>query len=597
MSKVLKISKHKLDLAQVELLGPSLLIGRSPLCDQVLRAPGILPVHFLLEWIGEGEFNPNTGMWTLFDMGHLFSALDMTSSEEIISNDLSAEGVIIDHDQQYLGFNWAIVEDKFKPTTIQRGVISNQLKASTRNIVNLEKNKLALEIVSLDKSDQTVKEIWHFFDQDIDDKNYDAPIPFNISWKKNDLAKIIFNEVPKAIFNLKGQKIQFGDFIDLVSGETLIIHLANDILFVRFVNRVDFKLKKESVFKNTFLLFSLFSMLVFAGLMFALKSSQEEVVKNNNSDLLRVVKIVEVEKPTPVIEEKKEIEVPPPEPEIVKEEPPVEKVEPPKEEVVAKAEPPKKIKASPPAKNKANKAKPKVVTKISDVNAVGLFKQMKSQTTSFNQISAETISEKFVDNSARVEDNKQIIVQTSQSNVIKNAISNSKQSTSGSASSDEALSSVQTNLKGAKDLAGESNAPMAKTSSLNGSNSIGSGLIKSAKSGIGKGLTKVGGDGSDVSGGLSKNQINDVINSYRREVRTCYESALLIRNDLNGIMRLSFGINVAGSVTEVKIVNSELDSSILESCIIQVIKKMKFPEAPNQMPTTVIYPFVFKQSS
>ena len=62
-------------------------------------------------------------------------------------------------------------------------------------------------------------------------------------------------------------------------------------------------------------------------------------------------------------------------------------------------------------------------------------------------------------------------------------------------------------------------------------------------------------------------------------------------------MRVSFGINVAGSVTDVKIINNELQSSILESCIIQVIRDMKFPESKNQSPTTVIYPFVFKRSS
>jgi TonB family protein len=71
----------------------------------------------------------------------------------------------------------------------------------------------------------------------------------------------------------------------------------------------------------------------------------------------------------------------------------------------------------------------------------------------------------------------------------------------------------------------------------------------------------------------------------------------MIRNDLNGIVRLNFTINSAGSVSEVKILNSDVDSSILENCIINVIKGMSFPEAKNKMPTTVVYPFVFKRSS
>ena len=112
-----------------------------------------------------------------------------------------------------------------------------------------------------------------------------------------------------------------------------------------------------------------------------------------------------------------------------------------------------------------------------------------------------------------------------------------------------------------------------------------------------KSLVSTSSDGGEISGGLTKIEVSEVINSHRREIRTCYESALMIRNDLGGIMRVSFGINVAGSVTEVKIISNELQSSILESCIIQVIREMKFPESKNQSPTTVIYPFVFKRSS
>ena len=112
----------------------------------------------------------------------------------------------------------------------------------------------------------------------------------------------------------------------------------------------------------------------------------------------------------------------------------------------------------------------------------------------------------------------------------------------------------------------------------------------------GTGDVDVGGSSGQVAGGLTKAEVYKVINAHRREIRTCFESALIVRNDLNGILRLSFGINLAGAVTEVKIVNTELNSNILEGCVVQVIRQMKFPSSLNKLSTTVIYPFVFKRS-
>ena len=102
---------------------------------------------------------------------------------------------------------------------------------------------------------------------------------------------------------------------------------------------------------------------------------------------------------------------------------------------------------------------------------------------------------------------------------------------------------------------------------------------------------------SDIYGGLTKAQVYAVLNSYRREIRACFESALLVRNDLAGTLRLNFTISGSGDVTDVSVVNNEVESNILESCVLQIIKKMEFPKAPNNLPTKVIYPFIFKRSS
>ena len=217
-----------------------------------------------------------------------------------------------------------------------------------------------------------------------------------------------------------------------------------------------------------------------------------------------------------------------------------------------------------------------------------------------NQISAEAIGQTYVDNTASGNDNRGVIVRNSQSGIL--GASNSLEK-SGMGNGSNNLMEAQTTLRGAKDFSATNSGPLAKAGALkdkysigtnNGSN--GTNKLSGAGGGSGVDLDSSGGAAGQVAGGLTKAEVYKVINAHRREIRTCFESALIIRNDLNGILRLSFGINLAGTVTEVKIVNSELNSNILEGCVVQVIRQMKFPESLNKLSTTVIYPFVFKRS-
>ena len=633
MSKVLRVSKHKLDLAQVELTGPSLLIGRSPLCDQILRAPGIKPVHFLLEWIGEGEFNSNEGMWVLFDMAHLLSGVNANNYE-----DLSAEGILIDNEQQYLGFNWDIVEDRIKATQFNKGVISDQLISNSTKKMNLENTKLALEIVALDKVDQRIKDVWHFFNQF---KSLgDNKIPFSIDWSQEGQANFKFPIKPSLILNLKGQKYDTQQDLPLLLGETYIIHFSHEIFFIRFVNRVEYSANHFQFSNNKFTFIGFLSLILFCLILWSVDKLPVQQNKDLSPPEVRVVKVIEAEPVKPVVEV--EPPPPPPPPPVIPEPKPVipeveakmaevevvkpvvtkvEKVIPPK---VEKETPSKVEKVTPPKtevvkvqkkEEKSTAVAPSFKTengpervglnspaKVSDVNAVGLLGKVKdSGGSKNNQISAETIGQTFVDNTASGNDNRGVIVRNSQSGILGASTSVDK-GAMGSGSNN--LMEAQTTLRGAKDFSATNSGPLAKAGALKGKYSIGSNggseasgkLSGSASSGGGQGDVDTGGASGQVAGGLTKAQVYKVINAHRREIRTCFESALIVRNDLNGILRLSFGINLAGSVTDVKIVNTELNSNILEGCVVQVIRQMKFPESLNKLSTTVIYPFVFKRS-
>lgn len=593
MSKILKISKHKLDLARVELTGPSLLIGRSPMCDQVLRAPGIKPVHFLLEWVGEGEFNPSVGMWTLFDMGHLVSGRD--------EKNLAAEGIVIDSEQQYLGYNWSIVEDRFISTHIQRGIISNQLMVSVKKKNVGESKKLALEVVCLSQKEQKVQEIWHFFDQKIVNKKSSKAIPFALKWNQNDQVQIEFGLKPLAIFNLKGQRIDIEQTLSLSPSETLIIHFADEIYFIRFINRVEYQPNAFHFFQNKFWMVNLASLIFFCVMLWGIKQSPTSLTDVDSKALVRVVKIIEPEN----IEENKIIPVVEPLKKIEEEEVSVaDKAAPlpPKEILLPEA---KKAKASTAqAANYKSLSKKESAglngpARISDVNTVGLLGKVKSKGgASLNhQISAEMINQTFVDNTASGNDQKGILIPTSQMGVV--GVQKNLGTLKGSDSGGN-LMEAQTTLQGARDFSASSKGPLAHARGLKNVNTIGTGAGSVASSTLGTrsmvANTSSSPSGSmEVTGGLTKGQVYAVINAHRREIRTCFESALLVRNDLNGTLRLSFGVNIEGYVTEIKVVNTEIESSILETCVTQIIRQMVFPETPNQLPSTVIYPFVFKR--
>jgi hypothetical protein len=614
MTKILKISRHKLELAKVELTGPSLLIGRSPMCDQVLRAPGIEPVHFLLEWVGEGEFNPSVGMWTLFDIGHLVSGTDNPNKlNELSKKNLPSEGIVIDKGQSYLGLNWAIVEDRFNSSTIQKGIISNQLMVSVKKKNVVLTTKLALEVVCMSQKEQKVQEIWHFFEKKIDTFKRTKKIPFNLIWSVSDQVKIEFVDSPKSIFNIKGQTLNINSDLILFPQETIVIHFLEEIYFVRFISRVDFVPQKEHFFQNKFWIATVSSLLLFCLLLIGIRKTLNSKIEEESKSIVRVVKVIEIE---------------PKSDDLAHEIPPAPKpiVEPVKEKIPEKVELAEELKAKPKSnpkpeiiltnnanKNKAasavaptfksdpGKATPGLNSpgKVSDVNAVGLLGKIKSKgsQSANKQISAEEISQTFVDSTASGTDNKGVQVQSNKMTII----GNSKKGTSENIGSDTGnnLLEAQTTLKGAKDFSASNSGLLARSQGLKGTSSIGTGLSNGAGVSSG-GNNSSGGNSSangtaEVSGGLTKAQVFGVINSHRREIRTCFESALLVRNDLNGILRMSFSINIEGFVTEVKVVNSEIDSNILERCVIQIIRQMNFPQTPNQLPSSVIYPFVFKR--
>ncbi len=123
------------------------------------------------------------------------------------------------------------------------------------------------------------------------------------------------------------------------------------------------------------------------------------------------------------------------------------------------------------------------------------------------------------------------------------------------------------------------------------------GLGKLSQGGIGSG-TSVGmlDEEADVSGGMDKDAIAEVIRSNIGQIRFCYERRLSAVPNLFGKVLVQFSIQDGGTVLLPKVANSTLSDSVVEGCILRRIASWKFPSPPAGTSVLVTYPFLFKST-
>lgn len=96
-----------------------------------------------------------------------------------------------------------------------------------------------------------------------------------------------------------------------------------------------------------------------------------------------------------------------------------------------------------------------------------------------------------------------------------------------------------------------------------------------------------------IGGGLSREEVKKVIDGHMAEVTYCYEKALVGNANLSGKAVFEWKILQNGSVGQVGIQSSTLQSNKLHSCINGAIKGWVFPQPKGGVSTTVSYPFIF----
>lgn len=159
---------------------------------------------------------------------------------------------------------------------------------------------------------------------------------------------------------------------------------------------------------------------------------------------------------------------------------------------------------------------------------------------------------------------------------------------------------VQTTLYGKGLVA----APLGAGSNMQGGGGYGTKGKGGGQAGYGK-LSLVGSAGTStiplgrealVEGGLDRDLIADVINRHMGQFRFCYEQGLQGTPGLAGRVAVRFTIGGNGSVRTAGIDNSTMNSSVVESCVVNRMKSLKFPLPEGGVDVKVSYPFMFRRT-
>ncbi|MBY0469929.1 AgmX/PglI C-terminal domain-containing protein [bacterium] len=592
--KLLTISRNQLEISRAHLRRPVLIIGRSPACDVVLRAPDVEPVHFLLEWIGSGDFDPRSGAWSIVDITRSAHLSEKTSpGEQDVKGDFGEGAVLSSEPVTINDFVFAIVEDRLESSEVIGGQIVESLGSARSTTPEL------LEVVQVRSDSGAVEEIRHLPIQKKKRKLsiLRDPKQFKIEWQGGSVStdavlKIILDEMPGAEVSNRGQKLLPGTAAMLKAGDFIRVQWKGRDFYLRLVDAikappipVDFfgdpLLKKLTIVVPAVVLF-----LVLVALFWP-KSEEPE------KPLARVARIEVPEVPT------------------VEPEPPAqvgktdadEKVsdEQKKPTPKAAAKPKETLKTAP----KAGKAAaPKYATqpeakkntglnspaKVTDVNSVGILGGLKKSAKSGPGVSADKIiNEGIVTESVSSVDNSKIVVRNPPAGVL------GGKSSGTPGGKGKGLGEAGTTLSGVSKYDPGSLGPVAREGGKGGFH------VGDSLSGEGSGLSGTSGigslDGGDFSvegGGLDRETVRRIIQSYRGQVRTCYERALLTKSNLEGRVVYNWTISSDGSVVAADINRATIEHPGLRACVLEVIRRMRFPNAPNGRSTKVIYPFVFQ---
>lgn len=91
----------------------------------------------------------------------------------------------------------------------------------------------------------------------------------------------------------------------------------------------------------------------------------------------------------------------------------------------------------------------------------------------------------------------------------------------------------------------------------------------------------------------AKDFIQVQIQHNQKRIKNCYDPALAEQPNLKGKVVVEWEIGNGGVVENPQVVSSELNNEKVESCVVEVIKNIRFKNAAKYQLAVVRYPFVF----
>lgn len=99
-----------------------------------------------------------------------------------------------------------------------------------------------------------------------------------------------------------------------------------------------------------------------------------------------------------------------------------------------------------------------------------------------------------------------------------------------------------------------------------------------------------------ILGGLSQEVVGQIVRRHWNEIKYCYERELAKDPNLEGKVAVSFQIGPVGSVIRTTIAETTLGNSAAEQCMLNQVKKWRFPAPEGGGVVDVTYPFIFRTS-
>jgi TonB family protein len=91
---------------------------------------------------------------------------------------------------------------------------------------------------------------------------------------------------------------------------------------------------------------------------------------------------------------------------------------------------------------------------------------------------------------------------------------------------------------------------------------------------------------------LSPEQVRGVVVAKLLDFQGCYAAERARHPDLKGGISIHFTVAADGSVEDAQVISSSLGNAAVESCMLDVFRKLVFPSA--DLRTRAVFPFVFR---